>query len=238
MRHLARVDEHGRAFKGSQLQVQIYVNRRQGELDRTVRDGIEDLDQAAELIDWVSPLEEARFIEYQDVAFLRAVGLERLASELAAFWPRRGGPVWDGLARVHLHTGAEGVVLVEGKSYPNELYGPGCTATAEDSKQRIRSALERTQAWFGLPIGADRWLGRLYQSANRLAHLYFLREVAGVEAWLLHTCFINDVDHVPVNEEAWRLAIEHADRELGLAEASPYAGAVFLRARPRTELDG
>lgn len=108
---------------------------------------------------------------------------------------------------------------------------------AEDSKRRIRSALERTQTWFGSPIGADRWLGRLYQSANRLAHL-FLREVAGVEAWLLHTCFINDVDHIPVNEEAWRLAIEHADRELGLAEASPYAGAVFLPARPRTELDG
>jgi hypothetical protein len=115
-RHQARVNEHGRAFKGSQLQVQIYVNRRRDELEQTMRDGLETLDQAAELIEWVSPLEESRFIEYQDVAFLRAVGLERLAPELAAFWPARGGPVWDGLARIQLRAGGEGVLLVEGKS--------------------------------------------------------------------------------------------------------------------------
>jgi hypothetical protein len=233
-----RVDAQGRAFKGSQLQVQIYVNRREHELEQKLREELEALDQKAERFEWVSPLEVERFVEYQDVAFLRAVGLERLAPELAAFWPARGGPVWDGLARAHLRTGGEGVLLLEGKSYPKELFGPGCTAKANRSKQLIRSALEQTQAWLGLPVGADRWLGRLYQSANRLAHLYFLREIVGIEAWLAHACFIDDTDHVPIAEGAWRRSMEEADRELGLAESSPFAGAVFLAARPRTELVG
>lgn len=232
----ARADDQGRAFKGSQLQVQIYVNRRRSELEFKLRAEIATLDQAAERIEWVSPLEAERFSEYQDVAFLRAVGLGQHALKLAAFWPARGGPVWDGLARIHLRAGGEGVLLLEGKSYPKELYGRGCTAKAESSKQLIRSALEQTQDWLALPVGADSWLGRLYQSANRLAHLYFLREVIGVEAWLVHTCFVNDLDHVPVDEAAWRQGLEQAERELGLAAASPYAGAAFLPALPRTEL--
>jgi hypothetical protein len=234
----ARVDAHGRAFKGSQLQVQIYVNRRQHEIEQKLREDLETLDQMAARFEWASPLESERFVEYQDVAFLRAVGLERLAPELAAFWPARGGPVWDGLARVHLRTGGEGVLLLEAKSYPKELFGRGCTAKAAQSKQLIRSALERTQAWLGLPVDADRWIGRLYQSANRLAHLYFLREVAGIDAWLAHACFLDDIDHVPITEDAWRRGLEDADRELGLAESSPFAGAAFLAARPRSELVG
>jgi hypothetical protein len=80
----ARADAQGRAFKGSQLQVQIYVNRSQQELERKVREELETLDQKTERFEWVSPLEVERFVEYQDVAFLRAVGLERLAPKLAA----------------------------------------------------------------------------------------------------------------------------------------------------------
>ena len=32
-------------------------------------------------------------------------------------------------------------LLVEGKSYPKELYGPGYTAQAEESRELIRSAM-------------------------------------------------------------------------------------------------
>jgi hypothetical protein len=87
-----------------------------------------------------------------------------------------------------------------------------------------------------LPVGADHWLGRLYQSANRLAYLYFLRGLAGVQASLLHACFVNDTEHVPIGEAAWRRALEKAERELGLAEVSPYAGAAFPPTRRRKEL--
>jgi hypothetical protein len=35
------------------------------------------------------------------------------------------------------------------------------------------------------------WCGRLYQSANRLAHLYWLLE-QGVKTWLVHLLFTDD----------------------------------------------
>ena len=105
------------------------------------------------------------------------------------------------------------------------------SSTLERRWVALSAALERTQAWLGLPVDADRWLGRLYQSANRLAHLYFLREVAGIDAWLAHACFLDDTDHVPIPKDAWRRGLEDADRELGLAESSPFAGAAFLVAR-------
>ena len=38
-----RVDDKGRAFKGSQLQVQIYVNRRVSELDAAIQDEVREL---------------------------------------------------------------------------------------------------------------------------------------------------------------------------------------------------
>jgi hypothetical protein len=234
-RRQKRVDPRGRAFKGSQLQAQIYVNRLRGELEQAARAALPTLDEAARSLKWVSPLESDRFVEYQDSAFLRALRLERLAPDLSRFWPPHG-PVWDALARVELHTGGEGVLLVEGKSYPKELYGKGCAAKAKRSKRLIGLALEETQAWLGLPVDAGRWMGSLYQSTNRLAHLYFLRERARVAAWLLHTCFIADVAHVAVSEEEWRDGLAQADRELGLAEASTYAAAVFLPARLRSDL--
>ena len=88
-----RVDELGRARAGSQLQIQIYVNRRSEELSQKVFEGLPGLASLHPRLNWVSPLENDRFVEYQDVAFLKACGLEHLSAELKAFWPRRG-PVW------------------------------------------------------------------------------------------------------------------------------------------------
>jgi hypothetical protein len=49
-------------------------------------------------VEWVSPLEEERFKEYQDGAFLDALGLLDLSGMLAEFWPQ-GGPVAEGMKR-------------------------------------------------------------------------------------------------------------------------------------------
>ena len=100
-----RVDENGRAFKGSQAHVQTYVNRRPQELDEAIRA------QAPELrgsrITWRAPLERHRFVEPRDEEFLRLLGLEQLATSLKTFWPK-GGPVWDALSTVQLRDGAHG----------------------------------------------------------------------------------------------------------------------------------
>ena len=124
-----------------------------------------------------------------DGAFLRALELERLVPSLAAFWPR-SGPQWDGLARVETARALSGVVLVEAKSYPQEMERNSCGAKGA-SLDQIREALEDTKRWLAVPDSVD-WLGSLYQFANRLAHVYFLRERHGIPTWLVNLCVVDD----------------------------------------------
>jgi hypothetical protein len=58
-----------------------------------------------------------------------------------------------------------------------------------------------TQLRLGMAADADRWIRPLrpdlpghssvYQSANRYAHLYWLRD-KGIDAWLVHVLFCDD----------------------------------------------
>lgn len=94
-----RIAELGRAYAGSQLQVQIYVNQRAGELSQKIIQGLPSLASLGPHLRWVSPLEKDKFAEYQDNAFLKACGFEHFSFDLRKFWPR-GGPVWDALDSV------------------------------------------------------------------------------------------------------------------------------------------
>lgn len=214
--------------RGSKLQVQIYVNRKSGQLSEAVLDALPSLASRTTKLAWVAPLEHEGFAEPQDVAFLRAVGYEDLAPELASFWPTRG-PVWDALALAVLPSGRPGVVLVEGKSYPDELYGSGMQAKAAASQTKIEAALAATRTWLGVDGHAAAWTGPLYQSANRYAHLYWLREVAGVEAWLVHLLFVDDMTYRGASNEEWETALPPVEEELGLRNVQiPWAGHAFL----------
>ena len=231
----ARVDDSGRAYAGSQLQIQIYVNRRPDELSRHVLGALPSLASSGADIRWVSPLESETFIEYQDRAFLRAVGLEHLAGALRRFWPR-GGPVWDALAVVKLRwdPNQRGVILVEAKSHPSEVYGSGCQASPR-SREKIDAALSDTKRWLGVPQNVD-WTGPLYQSTNRLAHLYFFREVANTPAWLVNVYFLDD-PHSSTTLGEWQAAIAQVKTKLGLTGiAIPHAADLFLDAGERREL--
>ena len=132
----------------------------------------------------MSPLAADMYSEYRDSEFLERVGLGVLKSRLLEFWPQ-GGPCWDALARIE-----GGCLLIEAKSHVPEIYGGGCEASPE-SRQKIHSALDATKAWLGVSPEVD-WAGRLYQSANRYACLYFLREIARVQAFLVNVYFVGD----------------------------------------------
>ena len=232
-----RVDECGRAYAGSQLQIQIYVNRRSEELSRGVLRALPSLASLKARLTWVSPLEAEKFAEYQDRAFLAAVGLEHLARSLSNFWPP-GGPVWDALAAVEIPGAAEsnGVVLVEAKSYPREICGSGCGAKLQSLKL-IEAALSQTKRWLGVAEDVD-WKGRLYQSANRLAHLCFFREIVGVPAWLVNIYFLRDPRR-PTRIEEWEEALPQVKEKLGLTGVDiPDTASLFLKARDRRELIG
>lgn len=78
-----QTDSYGRAFAGSQLQIQTYVNRRRDELNTALSKAIPEIASRCATIEWVSPIEEDRFAEYQDAEFLSRLGLLELRRELA-----------------------------------------------------------------------------------------------------------------------------------------------------------
>lgn len=223
-----RVDANGRAYAGSQRQVQTYVNDSPEALNKAIADSFGRAFPTSAYIRWVSPLKDERYTEYRDGDFLRALGIQEYASELSRFWPG-GGPRWDALAHIEFSDGRHGCVLVEAKSHVDEIYGIGCRASG-DSLERILRALVRTKEWLGVAPDAD-WTGKLYQSANRYAHLYFLRVIAGIDAWLVNVYFVNDQhSNSPTTVQEWKPAIREVQQQLGLTTPAPFSGGLLLDA--------
>ena len=144
---MKRQDEFGRAFAGSQLQLQIYVNRRPNELAAAILTAINPKPPVNSTIVWVSPLESDRFTEYCDADFLRVLGLGQFTKQLSDFWPK-GGPNWDGLAIVRHEGKNSGYLLIEAKSYVGEMQS-SCTAKAPASLAKIGASLKQTKLKFG-----------------------------------------------------------------------------------------
>ncbi len=56
---------------------------------------------------------------------------------------------------------------------------------------------------------------RTYQYANRLAHLYFLKEINHIDARLVFVYFVNDHQmHGPRSESEWKKAIDKVHQHL------------------------
>jgi hypothetical protein len=113
---MPRCDDAGRAYAGSQQQIQLYVNEHPLVLNQAISDAF----KIPFSLRWVSPLSSDGYREYWDDDFLNALGLSQHCKKLNDFWPS-GGPHWDALACVENETG--GVSLVEAKSHVPEIYG-------------------------------------------------------------------------------------------------------------------
>jgi hypothetical protein len=232
----SRTDELGRAFKKSQLQVQLYVNRRQPKLTAAVVNALPALAELHPQLTWVSPLEAERFAERYDEAFVRAIDRQDLVKPLRKFWPS-GGPHWDALAVAHGPDGDYlGPVLVEGKSYPGEMRSR-LAAKNPVSRHRILARLAEARAWLRVSEDhADAWSERYYQAANRIAFLYWFHDVLDERAWLANVCFLDDPDY-PTTKQRWDKALPKVERALGLeAVHVPGKGGIFLIAGRRDEL--
>jgi hypothetical protein len=73
----------------------------------------------------------------------------------------------------------------------------------------------------------------VYQSANRFAHLLWLRE-RGIEAWLVHVLFHDDPTYRGTTRKEWEAALPQIEDDLGLRGVTvPHAGHVFLPGLPR-----
>lgn len=199
-----RPSETGR----SEHWLRVAVNEKQIHLDLRVSKlfGFE----AGDRITWLSPLKSDGYAEYFDQEFLDRLGLHSLKVPLSEFWPR-SGPRWDGLAK----TASGKYILVEAKAYIEEGVDYRSKASP-DSLEKIRRALSDAKKAFRAADAAP-WESPFYQYANRLAHLYFLRQLNGVHAYLLFICFA-DAPDVPYrcSKQQWEGAIRLTEKCLGL----------------------
>jgi hypothetical protein len=216
--------------------VQIYVARKSELLSETVRDALRAAGKSVADVRWVAPKESELFREPSDAAFLTRLGLPHAIPALRRFWPA-GGPTWDALGVLDGNAKSGGVVLVEAKSYPRETYGAGCKAVHPQSVEDIHRSLGAAQRWFRVSENRN-WTGRLYQYANRLAHVYFLRHEVGVDAWLVNLCFTGDATTTATSRDSWNMALPGFKRELGFVGEVPWVIDVVVPAFTRPLLVG
>ena len=203
------------ALKGSQRWLQVAVNRCRTVIDDAVAQAI---NLEGETIEWLSPLESDCFKEYRDEEFLERIDVCPRHRQLADFWPHRG-PVWDGLAR----TSRGRRLLIEAKANIPEFDTSPTRATGE-SLYKIEKAFSETREFLKVRSSTD-WTKCFYQYANRLAHLYFLKQLNGVDAALVFIYFTGDTTvpgREPVSREGWHAAIDLANHHLGVHADDPW----------------
>jgi hypothetical protein len=182
-----------------------------------------------ERIEWRSPVTSDEYAEYYDEEFLERLGVTDIRVPLHDFWPR-SGPRWDALAR----TANGKLILVEAKAYIEEAVDQGTRASPETA-EKISTALAQAKAAFRASSSAA-WGAPFYQYVNRLAHLYFLRKLNGLNAHLVFLYFADAPDvPQPCSVQQWQGAIRLTEKCLGLGE-HPYRGSVASIVLPIGEL--
>ena len=192
--------------KGSKKWIQKLVNEKPNFFSAYVLKAL-NLPES-EHIKWLSPLKDDHYAEYSDQEWLKKLGVSLGKKSLADFWPARG-PQWDALGR----SKSEKLFLVEAKSYIGEL----CSSTRAGDKSRVQiiESLKEVKDFLNARKEAD-WSRGFYQYANRLAHLYLLRQNE-VPAYLVFVYFLNDAEmHGPTTIDTWKGAIELLHAYLGI----------------------
>ncbi len=168
-----------------------------------------------EEITWVSPVQSDDYAEYYDESFLDRLGITDLKVPLHEFWPKSGAR-WDALAR----TSSGKIILVEAKAYIEEGVDYASQAGSVSMK-KITEALRSAKESFSATARAP-WETPYYQYANRLAHLYYLHRLNGLDAYLIFLYFANAPDvPKPCTTQEWQGATRLVEKSLGLG-AHPY----------------
>ena len=204
--------QQARATRGSQRWLQDLVNDCPKLLDAAIRGESQEISTP---IRWVSPLADDDFAEYRDAEFLERLGVSLNDVSLDEFWPPRG-PQWDALGK----TDGGQVVLLEAKAHVEEMVSAR-TGASEESRALIRESLKSVKRHVKSRSPA-RWTTAFYQYNNRLAHLYLLRTLNWIPAFLVNLHFLNademasDRTVVPKTVDEWKSAITLQERFLGI----------------------
>lgn len=111
-----------------------------------------------------------------------------------------------------------------------EIVSPG-TGAQDKLLAQIENSISAVKQFMGVDQEIP-WIGKLYQFANRLAHLYLLRELNGVDAYLVFVYFIGDDDvSGPSTIAEWKSAMTVVKRVFGISSRNPlneYVSEVFI----------
>ena len=197
-------NSHG-SLKDLQIAINIKKKYLNAEISKVIKKQIN--------INWKSPLQSDDYAEYRDEDFLRRLGiLNKIKYSLSNFWPNNG-PQWDALG-----VSNDEIILVEAKANIPEMVSSGTGAKNPQSIKKIRNSLDEVKKYLSVSDSVD-WTGTFYQYANRIAHLYYLREINEINANLLFIYFINDKTvNGPENKSEWLGAIQTMECYLGLSK--------------------
>lgn len=206
------------ATKGSQYQLQRWVNERPDELSTQLLCTSQSLLLFSEAIEWKSPLMDEQYKEFKDDfldLLLEGDELELARRKLRQFWPSRG-PAWDGLAIVQGKDSTRGIILVDAKAHIGETRS-ALRAKSIDSREKITSRIVEVKAEFGSTSAVEVWTNQYYQIANRLCFLYFLNEQLGIPTWLAFCNFVDDTSYKRTSLETWLQHQKQIWQELGVS---------------------
>ena len=216
-KHIQPADSHG-----SLKDIQRVVNERPELIAKELCNHFKSTD--FETIEWVSPLAEKSFAEYRDQDFITELRLRPERMVLEDFWPQMG-PQWDALGT----TSKGQPILVEAKANIPELVSPPSGA-GKESLDSIEKSLQMVKDYLAVSDKVN-WAGKFYQYTNRLAHLYFLRVLNGIPAFLVFVYFINDrTVSGPTSSQEWAAAIKVMKTYLGIGrnKLEKYTADVFI----------
>ncbi|SNT28699.1 hypothetical protein SAMN05421640_3196 [Ekhidna lutea] len=204
--------------KGSLRDIQILINHHPEFLNNELSKQFPKLKE----FEWLSPIKEDEFAEYRDENFIQKIGVQP-THPLKEFWPSRG-PQWDALGK-----SGSSPILVEAKANIPEIVSPG-TQASDVSFQLIQKSLERVKADLNVKNEYD-WTSTFYQYTNRIAHLWYLRTLNNIPAYLINVYFINDETvKGPKTKEEWEGAIALMKSFLGIRrhKLSKYMADIFI----------
>ena len=195
--------------KGSLKDIQRLINYHPTFINCLLKQKVSELKDCN--IEWLSPIKEDDYSEYRDEDFIKILGVS-LTKDLTDFWPK-GGPQWDGLGKTD-----NGIkILLEAKANIPEIVSPG-TKASPSSKNLILKSLSETKKYLNIVNSVD-WSGKFYQYTNRLAHLYFLRQLNNIQAYLVNIYFINDKEvGGPSCKKEWLAALQVMKTYLGIGK--------------------
>ncbi len=210
-----------KGLKGSLKWTQYILNDHPDILDKSINKFLPD--SYTQPIEWLSPLADDDYAEYRDQTFLDLLEIKLTKKELKDFWPPRG-PQWDALGRIK----NEAYFLIEAKAHISEILSSS-QAKAESSVSLINKSLKETKKYLNLKPEIDLTKG-FYQYSNRLAHLYLLRALNNIPAYLVFVYFLNDHTHIPTSREEWNGALQLMHSLLGTHKhkLSKYIFEVFI----------